>query len=223
MEFFEKKVDKRNREEMISFLTKHFRYNTMNSWNGSTAYANNVKLHNLNLPKEIEDKAWDFVCNEVESDFYNITVSDLIYFFREETGYDIGFNGRSSGYIVMYETERQLDNVKSYCPKCGQRNYSVATEGHDKCGRCGAKRINFDKPIYKWVTYPGRSIGTDDPAEWEDSSMEELKREVELVQRFDRLCDDIRDEFIAMLENGDIVDEEYTEVKTRKVLVEKEC
>jgi len=41
---FYKQVDKRYRETMRKFLRKHFRYNTMNSWNRSTSYANNIKL-----------------------------------------------------------------------------------------------------------------------------------------------------------------------------------
>lgn len=189
----------------------------MNSWNLSTAYANNVKVFNLALPKEIEDKAWDFVCDDVESDLQNI-ISELIYEFREETGYDVGFNGRSGGYLVMYEAHKVLDEHKSYCPTCGQRNYQVATEGNDKCSICGCKRMNYSKPIYRWATYPGRSVGSDDPEFYEDFSMKQLKEEVKLVQRFDRLCDDIRDEFIYLLEHGEIEEEEYTEVKTKKVL-----
>ena len=33
MKQFSKKVDLRNHKEMVEFLTSHFRYNTMNSWN----------------------------------------------------------------------------------------------------------------------------------------------------------------------------------------------
>ena len=47
MIFNTKTVDYTNRNEMIAFLTNHFRYSTMNSWNQMTSYANNVKLHNL--------------------------------------------------------------------------------------------------------------------------------------------------------------------------------
>lgn len=34
---FAKKVDTRSRQAMAEFLTNHFRYYTMNSWNGSTS------------------------------------------------------------------------------------------------------------------------------------------------------------------------------------------
>ena len=46
---FSVKVDMRSRKAMTEFLENHFRYSTMNSWNGSTSYANNVKYYNLDL------------------------------------------------------------------------------------------------------------------------------------------------------------------------------
>ena len=53
-----KEVDKRYKESMIKYLRKHFRYSTMNSWNKSTSYANNIKLYNIDKPKDIEDDTW---------------------------------------------------------------------------------------------------------------------------------------------------------------------
>lgn len=41
------KVNKRSQEAMTGFLARHYRYNTINSWNRSTFYANNVKIQNL--------------------------------------------------------------------------------------------------------------------------------------------------------------------------------
>ena len=53
-----KEVDKRCRETMIAFLKKHFRYYTMNSWNKSTSYAKNIKLHNVDKPKDVDNDTW---------------------------------------------------------------------------------------------------------------------------------------------------------------------
>ena len=53
MKQFSKKVDLRNRKEMVEFLTSHFRYNTMNSWNNSTSYAHSVEPKNSKLLKTI--------------------------------------------------------------------------------------------------------------------------------------------------------------------------
>ena len=61
---FYKEIDKRYRETMISFLKKHFRYNTMNSWNRSTSYANNIKLHQIDKPEDVDsDTWWEMLCN----------------------------------------------------------------------------------------------------------------------------------------------------------------
>ena len=49
-----KEVDKRYKESMIKYLRKHFRYHTMNSWNKSTSYANNIKLYNIDKPVDVD-------------------------------------------------------------------------------------------------------------------------------------------------------------------------
>lgn len=99
---FKKEINLDNRQEMIDFLTNHFRYYTMSSWNRRTSYANNVKIYNLDLPQEIKDKAWSFLEAECKDFWFNI--HDLIADFETETGYTAGFNGRSGGYIVLYDT-----------------------------------------------------------------------------------------------------------------------
>lgn len=178
------KVNKASRKEMVDFLENHFRYDTMNSWNCSTSYANNVKFWNLDIPKELEDKFWQLQDMEY-NEFYMYDIPDMIRNFRNEYGYYVGFNGRNSGYLVMYEIEY-----------AGNGKHNV---------------------------YPGKSIDQyadfNDKYEW---SLNRLKERVELVQAFDKLCDDIRDELIYYLETHEFVDEEYTEVKTRKVAKEIE-
>lgn len=104
---FYKDVDLKNRLEMIEFLTKHFRYNTMNSWNRMTSYANNVKIYCLGL--DDTSKAYDFLNAECES--YTWDVDDAIRDFEIQTGYTAAFNGRSSGYIVMYDTACDSNGV----------------------------------------------------------------------------------------------------------------
>lgn len=52
-----------------------------------------------------------------------------------------------------------------------------------------------------------------DPDGW---SMDDLEREVELVRAFDRVCDDVRDLLIHVLETGRV----ETEVETKVVTVE---
>lgn len=101
-----KTVDTNNRQSMIDFLTGHYRYDTMNSWNRSTSYAHNVKIHNLGIPEHLRDLAYELVCNpDVDSSEWDMIVNDLIYDFILDTGYSMAFNGRSGGYLVMYDAE----------------------------------------------------------------------------------------------------------------------
>lgn len=99
--YYEKEVGG-SRKEMIAFLKNHYRYYTMNPWNANTSYANIVKIPNLGLLPDIKSGAYDFICAECPE--YESAVSDLIDEFRCETAYDVGFNGRSDGYIVLYGT-----------------------------------------------------------------------------------------------------------------------
>lgn len=96
----------KTRQELTQFLKRHYRYFTANSWNISTSYANNVKLHNLGLTSEQFDKAFAIVCDpEINIEEYNDEQSKLFHQFTKETGYAAGFNGRSNGYVVLYDTE----------------------------------------------------------------------------------------------------------------------
>ena len=61
---YQKQVDKKYRETIISFLKNHPRYDTMNSWNRSTSYANCIKLHQVDKPEDIDnDTWWEMLCN----------------------------------------------------------------------------------------------------------------------------------------------------------------
>lgn len=175
---FFKKVNTKNRKEMIDFLLHHFRYYTMNSWNRSTSYANNVKIYNLDIPTEYQDKAYEAL--EIAETFS--TINNLFDEFAAKTGYAVGFNGRSAGYIVLYDTE-------------------------------------YNHETNKRVTYPGRNIDQyEDFKDWNDSA---IKGRVELVQQFDKLCDDCRDAFLDILKRYDIVEDiDYTPVHVKR-LVEK--
>ena len=42
-----KSVDLNNNKACFDFLTNHFEYDTMNSWNGCRSIANNVKVYNI--------------------------------------------------------------------------------------------------------------------------------------------------------------------------------
>jgi hypothetical protein len=100
---FEVRVNRRSRKEMITFLTNHFRYYTINSCNQTTSYAHCIKLHhgNLGLPSDIGDVMYDMIYNPEWCDH----MSDLINQFSQARNHtwQVGINGRSSGYLVLYQ------------------------------------------------------------------------------------------------------------------------
>jgi len=96
---FYKKIDLKNRQEMIDYLKNHFRYYTMNCWNLSTSYANNLKIYKV-IPRHLQDKAYEIF---EQGDVY-YEINDLIkeWDLINNYVYQAGFNGRSGGYLVMY-------------------------------------------------------------------------------------------------------------------------
>lgn len=203
---------------MTQYLNKHFRYPTMNSWNRSTSYACNLKIIHLGLSGEIVDKLFDMIQTQ---EFFDV-LSVLLAEFGEQHGYrwQAGMNGRSDGYLVLYQGEKKPSGYLSYCTRCGQKNYQQASDTNNTCGVCRQpSRINFPHTHMQVVTYPGR--GTDDDADYEDWSMYELRERVRLVQELDQLADRMVDKAIYLAKCCEIEDEEYFIPKTRKVLVER--
>ena len=216
MRRFYQEVDLRSRTAMTSFLEQHFRYPTMNSWNRSTSYACNLKIYRLELEKEVEDKLYEMI--DVQEFF------DLLRPLMNEFGaahnyrWQAGMNGRSGGYLVLYQGETKPSGYKSYCTCCGRQNYKEATETDNICGVCRQPaRVNFQKPPMQVSVFPGR--GTDDDEDFEDWSIEQLRDRVRLVQEFDRLADAIVQEAVRMANNYTVEEEEYFVTRTRKVLV----
>ncbi|MDP2755318.1 MAG: hypothetical protein Q8P40_13150 [Nitrospirota bacterium] len=82
------------REEMISYLRDHFRYDTMSSWNRSMSYARNVKIYGLGLTHEQEMKAFEFIETPGALEDINLILQD---FNENHDEWQVGFNGRSGG------------------------------------------------------------------------------------------------------------------------------
>jgi hypothetical protein len=102
MKKFYKEVPEQ-RGAMEEFLREHERYFTMNSWNRLHSYANCVKIHRLELTKTQLETAYDIISCD-ESSFYD-ELKDMFDDFEVETGFPVGMNGRSSGYIVLYSSD----------------------------------------------------------------------------------------------------------------------
>lgn len=106
--FYKSGLDITNDKQMFNFLKDHFTYYTMNSWNGLKSVANNVKIYNLALSGDCYT-ALEFL----EEDNY-FTINMMIEEWEaEHKPFKVGFNGRSGGYLVMYNS----DNNRSILPE----------------------------------------------------------------------------------------------------------
>ena len=207
-------VSKRSRREMEQFLSEHFRYYTGNSWNRSSSYACNMKIDRLGLPGDVMDKLFDLIqCSE----FYD-QLGEALRQFGEAHDYQwqAGWNGRSGGYLVLYQGERKPSGYQSFCTNCGQKNYRSIVDSGKRCGVCGREtQMDFPQPHMQVITYPFRGTDGDD---FEDWSLWELKQRVELVQSFDKLADDIVDEALYLAEHY-TAEEEVVPVPTTRIVM----
>ena len=213
---FSKKVDLRNREEMVKFLTSHFRYHTMNSWNNATSYAHNVKLYNLGLTEKQLDKAYEMLETD---ELYDLAFAPDITMWNRRHNYEwqVGFNGRSDGYLVLYTGGQKDSGFKSQCTECGQLNYRTVEETGCTCGKCGKNtRKNLEHPIMQPYSYPGKGVDMDE--DFEDWSTSEIRERVKIVQEFDTLCDELLANLIYYCDNASVEEEEYYVPQKRKTI-----
>lgn len=216
MRKFYHRIDKRSRKAMTQYLTNHFRYNTMNSWNQATSYACNIKIYNLGLEREITDKLYDLIGVD---EFYE-PLRNLMQDFDAEHRYEwqAGMSGRSGGYLVLYQGGQKPSEYKSYCTMCGQRNYRSIAETGTKCGACGRPtRRDFEVMPMQVYTYPGRGIDMDE--DFQDWTLWELRDRVELVQEFDQLADMMVQEAVDLAKHCSIEKESIFVPQERLVLV----
>jgi len=88
----------------------------------------------------------------------------------------------------------------------------------NKCGLCGAEgdsgRVNYEEPPKRLSVHHGISIDQNENfAKW---SLSQLRDRVDLVRRFDQVCDNIRSNFINFLDNCEAVEEVVMIPKTVK-------
>jgi len=186
-----------NRKKAIAFLKDHFRYFTMNSWNRRTSYASNVKLYNLNIPKDFDDIVYEVISGADVYDCLNWIISDFEK--RHEERYTIGFNGRSSGYMVLYECEVKESDYESYCTACGQQNFKTIEEtgGARTCGACGKEtRVDFKTPPKVKNIF---ARGIDEDVDFEEMDDDELQARYDLIMDFDKTIEEYRLAFIDYL------------------------
>ena len=88
---------------MTQYLTTHFRYPTLNSWNRSTSYACNLKITHLGLSPEVVDKLFDMIQTQ---EFF-----DAMEFITVDTA-DKDNVGIRSLYIIRFADD--TDQERAY-------------------------------------------------------------------------------------------------------------
>lgn len=176
---FAKDIDLENEEAVFTFLKEHPLYFLMNLWNRLQTFAQNIKIYNLDVDREVSDKLFELL--DVDSPDVQFIFDDNIRDFKEENpGYTIYTNGRSNGYLIL------------------------APDQNDQ-----GKLSDMMGTIKNYDTLDNLK---------EDYDFEEFKDLAKTVMNFDKTCDSIIQSVISLAENCEIVEEEYTVLKTRKVI-----
>jgi len=208
----------RTRKDMTAYLSEHFRYNTMNSWNRSTSYANCVKIHKLGLTAEQMERAWEMCRMDTVQERISIALSN--WGSSHGWRWQIGFNGRSGGYLVLYQGGLDREHAKTAeCDHCGRLTWHKSTTPCTRSGCAGTLEV-LSEPRPQIFTRPG--MGLDQDEDYETWSMEALRDRTELILDFDKACDDITDLFAWYCDNYDVEEREFPTTKTCKVLVARE-
>jgi len=203
-----------SRKTMVDFLTSHFRYNTMNSWNQSTSYAANVKIHKW-VPCQFADISYNLL--ETEGAYEEIREIMADWDREQDWIYQVGFNGRSSGYIVMYLGGYEIQTLypfQSTDPDTKQ-DYSDAFGWVTHADAKARGLVNFKHR--RIFTRPGQSIDQgDDFSEW---TLDSIRSRYALVRSFDKMVERCKRSWLDLCKNYTVGTEEYQVTKTRKVLI----
>ena len=121
--FYKTGVDITNDKQMFNFLRDHFEYYTLSSWNGLKSIANKVKLYDLDLTGD-----WSVALSLLEAGEYDTISMMIMDWERENPGYEVQFNGRCGGYLVLTDKNSNrhvlpeeitdsvdYDDYKEYC------------------------------------------------------------------------------------------------------------
>ena len=161
-------VDICSPKSMFEFINNHFTYYTLNSWNGLQSIANNMKLYNLGLEGDWTT-VLDYLYDEEDIGCIGFQIRDLVEEWEaKHPGYSLGWNGRSGGYLVIYNHDKKNGtvNFRNILPEdlTGYENYEEFKE--------------TIKDYYGWNV---------------KDMIPELREYTELIRDFDKLCDDLRD------------------------------
>lgn len=205
----------RAKADMINFLKNHFRYHTMNSWNRATSYARNIKVHHLGLDREIEDRCFEML--NLEEAFDDFTAVLHEFAVRHDYKWQIGQNGRSGGYLVLYQGGKKDQGYKTRCDSCRIPTW-YDTEQPCHVSNCEGTLKVLKAPLWQSYTQPG--LGIDDDQDYESMSYEDLRERIVLVKDFDKTCELAVKAFVDFAKSHQVEEQEIMVPKTVRVAVE---
>lgn len=132
------------------------RYWTMSSWNQSTAPAYNLKVSNV-IDNDLQDKVFELL----EAEHFYEGINRLIRSFnrRMKYRYQARFNGRSGGYLVLYNGSGETRTIfkdSDFTEKNGFRAYA---DGYGWKSREEAEEEDLlNAQIWNIEIYLGQSI-----------------------------------------------------------------
>lgn len=115
---------------------------------------------------------------------------------------DVTYLGQTAIRELVHTDEEKLAVIRRLKPEWKQ--YSK----DNRCGACGATgaegRVNYQTSPMRLRVYNGVSVDLHDVENYE---IDQLRTLVDLVVAFDRACDQIRDQFIALLQRCEVKEE----------------
>ena len=189
--FFNKTNKNMSLRQKFDYIHNHFYYYTMNSWNEAKSLANNVKIYNLPLTKEQEDKFFELYCDENLIDEMYFHINTILEDFALENEFEIAFNGRSGGYLVAYNKNNNSNVIDEDL---------IDFESYDEV-------IKYYKEYYSWSF-------RDCQAELKSI----IERNFAICVLFDDCCDDVLNELKYLLDNARVEEEEIVVSKKVNVL-----
>lgn len=113
----------------MCYLDDHPRYDTQSSWNRATSYARCIKISFLEELRPVSEIAYE-VIEDADDLQYNSGFWEPLEEFAQgyHFSWQIGQNGRSGGYLVLYQGGQKSTGHYSWCPLCGQRNFTRVLE-----------------------------------------------------------------------------------------------
>lgn len=212
---------------MINFITGFEHYATMNSWNGSYGYSYNVKIHSLPFTSKQKDVLYEMLDTQEFFDNINYVVRD----WDEEMV-------KHGSHTEKKEMRVDIKDLSQKKIKDLIKNYEERGWNYDRHGTAIAVfwknkeisdftagfngRSEGHLVLYKWNGH--NNCGTSwvhSEEELEEMTVSEVKFVYDVLIDFQKLYKTLIEECKYLADNNVVEDEEYSVIKTRKVLKSK--